>query len=298
MTQSPPAITLPDSARIDLGRMAALLGPQARRWDIDAVAVCDSTNARLLERAAAGAPTGSVLVADRQTAGRGRMGRAWLSTPGDSLTFSLLWRFPATTALSGLSLAVGVAVVRALQKVGASDTADISTMSTMSTMGTMGTMGAMGLIGLKWPNDVLKDGKKLGGILIELSGSGGASAAAVIGIGINLRLPNDLPAELREAAAAFDTASGQALDVHQLLAVLLGELLPVLERFAAHGFAPLREEWLACHAWAGQPVRVLAPHAPPIEGRCAGIDNDGALLLATASGLQRILSGDVSLRQA
>lgn len=249
---------------LSIAAVAAALGGAACRFDIDLLAECGSTNAELLARAASGAPSGAVLVAERQTAGRGRMGREWIAAPGDSLTFSLLWRFPDGIGLSGLSLAVGVAMARALQKVGAGDTV------------------------LKWPNDVLKDGRKLGGILIELQ----SNAAAVIGIGLNLRLPSAMPDEVRATAAALDIDA----DPNLLLAALLTELLAVLDAFAVAGFAALRDEWLARHAWTGRPVHVLVPHAAPLDGICAGIAADGALLLETAAGVQRILSGDVSLR--
>jgi len=260
------------TAPLSVPAIAAALGGAACRFDIDVLAECGSTNAELLVRAGHGAPSGTVLVAERQTAGRGRMGREWIAAPGDSLTFSLLWRFPAGTNLSGLSLAVGVAVVRALQKVmrsgiqsdGAGDTA------------------------LKWPNDILRDGGKLGGILIELQ----SATAAVIGIGLNLRLPDAMPDEVRATAAALDLP----VDPNALLATVLAELLAVLDAFAVAGFAALRDEWLARHAWTGRPVRVGSPHAAPLDGICAGVAEDGALLLETSGGTQRILSGDVSLR--
>lgn len=257
--------TVPDRpASLAVPAIAAALGGATCRFDIDVLAECGSTNAELLARGASGAPSGTVVAAEGQTAGRGRMGRNWIASPGDSLAFSLLWRFPDRTDLGGLSLAVGVAVARALENVGASGTV------------------------LKWPNDVLKDGRKLGGILIELQ----SATTAVIGIGLNLRLPPAMPDEVRATAAALDND----VDPNRLLAALLAELLTVLDAFAVTGFAAVRDEWLARHAWAGRPVRVLAPHAAPLEGICAGIDIDGALLLETAAGVQRILSGDVSLR--
>jgi BirA family biotin operon repressor/biotin-[acetyl-CoA-carboxylase] ligase len=254
------------TAPLSVPAVAAALGGAACRFDIDLLAECGSTNAELMARAQRGAPSGSVVVAERQTAGRGRMGREWIAAPGDSLTFSLLWRFPDGAALCGLSLAVGVAVARALEKVGVGGTA------------------------LKWPNDVLRDGRKLGGILIELQ----SATAAVIGIGLNLRLPDAMPDDVRATAAALDGD----IDAARLLAPLLTELLGVLDAFAITGFAALRDEWLARHAWGGRPVRVLMPHAAPLEGICAGIADDGTLLLETAGGVQRILSGDVSLRLA
>jgi len=246
-----------------LPQIVALLGTAAPRFDIDVLAESASTNTELLSRARDGAPSGTVVVAERQTAGRGRLGREWIAAAGDSLTFSLLWRFPPGTNPGGLSLAVGVGVARALRKVGAGDTA------------------------LKWPNDVLRGGRKLGGILIEMS-----NTAVVIGIGVNLRLPAAMPADLREQAAALDAGT----DANALLAALLSELLTVLDEFAAGGFAALREEWQARHAWTGKAVRVALHEAAVVEGICAGVADDGALLLETADGVQRILAGDVSLR--
>lgn len=258
-------------AFIDIARIAAALGADSRRFDIDLLAECDSTNSQLLARAEAGAPSGSVIVGERQTAGRGRRGRAWISAAGDSLTFSLYWRFAAGTLPVGLSLAVGLAVVRAVAKVGAGGTAPPT---------------------LKWPNDILIEGRKLGGILVELLP--GSPHAAVIGIGINLRLPAAMLDEIRATAAALPAG----IDPHELLAAMLGELRAVLETFANAGFAALREEWQARHAFQNMPVRLLSDFAAPREGICRGVDTDGALLFDDAGSIERILSGEISLRSA
>jgi BirA family biotin operon repressor/biotin-[acetyl-CoA-carboxylase] ligase len=256
----------------DLAALARALGADARRFDAEFRPVCASTNAVLLERAAAGAPTGTTLVAGTQTAGRGRQGRTWLSSPGDSLTFSLLWRFASGAAPIGLPLAVGVAVARALDKFGIRDTA------------------------LKWPNDVLKGGRKLAGILVELVP--GTPHAAVIGIGLNQRLPADIPDELRARSAALDAD----IEPHVLLAALLIELRIVLEQFADGGFAVFRDDWLARNAHADLPIRLLSDFAPPRGGICRGVAADGALLLETGDGntgrIERVLAGEVSLRGA
>ena len=251
---------MPDSPLVP-SSIAAALGPLAAHFDVEVLAECDSTNARLQARA--DAASGTVLVAERQTAGRGRMGRTWMSDAGASLTFSLLWRLPAGASPSGLSLAVGVAVAEALRGQGVDGVA------------------------LKWPNDILRHGKKLGGILIELAGS-----AAVVGIGLNLRLPAGLPPEVSRGATAID----RVIDRNVLLAALLASLHGVLEQFGPGGFAALRDRWQALNAYAGAPVRVIAEFAVPVEGICIGVDVDGALLLETAVCVQRILSGDVSLR--
>ena len=255
----------------NIAAIAAKLGPAARRFDIDVLPSCDSTNAVLLGRAEAGAASGTVVIAEEQTAGRGRRGRTWFASPGDSLTFSLLWRLAPGTAPAGLSLAVGVAVARALQRVSADGTA------------------------LKWPNDLLKAGRKLGGILVELVP--GAPHAAVIGIGINLRLPPAMPEDVRAASAAIATTSN-AVDENDLFAALLGELLTTLETFATHGFAAIRPEWMRRHAFQDVRVSLSTDFGLPRVGICRGVDTDGALLLEIDSRVERILSGEVSLRPA
>jgi BirA family biotin operon repressor/biotin-[acetyl-CoA-carboxylase] ligase len=261
------------SLLIDPLRLYDLLEDARGRFKVVAVSECASTNTVLMQRAADGAPSGTVLVADRQTAGRGSRGRTWIASPEASLTFSVLWAFPGQLArLSGLSLAVGVAVVRALTRCGA------------------------GGVMLKWPNDVLYDGAKLGGILVELGGEGEASYA-VIGLGINLRVPES--AAIGAAAlppAALDKIAAAPPDRHVLLSALLVELARVFDHFATGGFSGLREAWQAYHAWQERPVRVLRDDKVEKEGLCAGADADGALLLRTANGLERCLSGDVSLR--
>ncbi|MBI5107157.1 MAG: biotin--[acetyl-CoA-carboxylase] ligase [Rhodocyclales bacterium] len=261
-----------------IAAIASCLGPAARRFDIDVLDSCDSTNAVLLARAEAGAPSGSVVITREQTAGRGRRGRHWIASPGDSLAFSLLWRFAPGTAPAGLSLAVGLAVAHAMARVPG------------------GTQGAgTGNTALKWPNDILKDGRKLGGILIELVP--GAPHAAVIGIGLNLHLPGAMTAELRDASAAL-CEPGVTADENALYAILLGELLTVLEAFATAGFAPMRDEWMARNAYADAGVNLRTDFGAPRTGICRGVDVDGALLFEADGRIERILSGEVSLRPA
>lgn len=259
------------STPLELAALVRALGADAARFDADLLATCPSTNAELLVRAEAGAPSGTVVIAASQTAGRGRQGRTWISARGDSLTFSLLWRFTPGTSPAGLSLAVGLAVAEALQKVGAGRTAPIQ---------------------LKWPNDLLKDGMKLGGILIELVP--GAPHAAVIGIGLNLRQPEAMPTDIRNASTALDLP----IDPNVLLAAILVQLRAVLTAFAMGGFAPLRDAWAARHAFENTPIRLLSDFAAPRVGICRGVADDGALLLETERGIERILSGEVSLRPA
>ena len=281
MPASNEADVMTDSAHpllIDPFRLSTLLGPARGRFDVDSLAECASTSTVLLERAAGGAPSGSVIVADRQSAGRGSRGRHWLASPQASLTFSLLWRFDGgLERLAGLSLAVGLAVVRAFEACGATGVA------------------------LKWPNDVLHNDAKLVGILVELQGNAQCDASrtqAVIGIGINLTLPDGEVASDGVAlpVAALVSALAELPDRHVLLARLLIELAQVLDDFSAAGFAVLREQWQARHAWQDLPVRLLRDGCVVMTGVCRGADVDGALLVQTASGLERCLSGDLTLR--
>ncbi len=276
----------------DLTTLVQALGPHAPRFDAELLPECASTNALLLERAEAGAPSGTVLIAERQTAGRGRRGRPWLSAPGESLTFSLLWRFAPGTSLAGLPLAAGLALAEALLKLCAGQAAPHTTSPSSNAFpcGETQPQPSQARIRLKWPNDVLKDGKKLAGILVEVASA--TSVAAVIGIGLNLRLPTAMPAELRAQSAALEGD----IDPHFLLASILVELLKTLETFGAQGFAALRPRWTALHAFENAPIRLLSDFSPPREGICRGVDVDGTLLFESGGCIERILSGEVSLR--
>jgi BirA family biotin operon repressor/biotin-[acetyl-CoA-carboxylase] ligase len=255
----------------DLVALRSHLGDKACRFDAEALGECDSTNARLMARAEAGAPSGTLIVADRQTAGRGRRGRQWHSADGDSLAVSLLWRFPVGSgAPMALSLATGVAVAQALESLGGSS------------------------LGLKWPNDVLHAERKLAGILIELVP--GAVHAAVVGIGLNLRRPADLPEALRGSVAALDEVLVTVPSRETVLAALLGQLAETFTIYTRHGFAALRDEWQARHVHKGRSVRLLADDTEDVSGICLGVDLDGALLLDTGCGRQRFIGGEISLR--
>ena len=259
---------------IDPHALQALLGDARGRFDVDSIAECESTSTLLLERAEQGAPAGSVIVADRQTAGRGSRGRTWLATPASSLTFSVLWRFSGgIERLAGLSLAVGLAVVQALEACGASG------------------------VKLKWPNDILHENAKLGGILIELQSESDSSMAG-IGIGLNLSLPKNLVLDQSFALqpAALESILSPMPERHALFAQLLIQLAQIFDRFSSGGFAALRQEWQARHAWQDRPVRLLRDGKVENEGLCRGADTDGALLVQTAMGIERCLSGDLSLR--
>ena len=262
------------STLIDVSRLDSLLGEARDYFQVSALGECASTNTLLLEWAEQGAESGTVIVADRQTAGRGSRGRHWLASPEASLTFSVLWRFAgAIENLSGLSLAVGVAVVRALDACGAHT------------------------VGLKWPNDILHGEAKLGGILVELHTEPDC-AAAVIGIGLNLSLPENI--HIAEAfalpPAALDRVVSPCPERHVVLAKLLVALSQVLPRFANEGFSAFCREWQSRNIWQGRPVRLVRAGAVEKEGICRGADPDGALLVETHTGIERCLSGDLSVR--
>ena len=257
---------------LDARQIRARLGRDAKRYALEVVERTGSTNDDLLARAAQGVPSGLVRVAELQTRGRGRRGRQWHTGLGDALTFSLLWRFSqGGSFLSGLSLAVGVALLRTLRGLGAQDAA------------------------LKWPNDVLWRYRKLAGILIELSGEVMGPTAAVIGIGVNLRLADSVVDRIDQPVVDL-ARIGVDADRNLLLAELLIELGRVLDVFSAHGFAPFAREWNRAHAYQDRMVRLRMPDGAVQEGRVAGVAEDGALLLATRSGTRRFYGGELSLR--
>lgn len=255
----------------DIDVCTAALGSGANVFLLHALAECDSTNVQLMQLAEAGAKTGTVLVADSQTAGRGRRSRVWISSPQESLTFSLLWRFaPESSAPEALSLVVGLALQRALT--------------------TFGIKAAV-----KWPNDILCKGRKLAGVLIEAQP--GDIKSTVIGVGINLSLPRDMPEDIARTAIALDEVLDPVPRREHLLVALLNELGATLRRYEAEGFAGLREVWQRQHALHGCNVRISGG-AEDIEGICSGVTDHGELLVSTAHGVRRVISGDVSLRAA
>lgn len=258
---------------LDAAQVRHHLGALAPRFALELLTVVDSTNTRLLERAQRGADTATVIAAEWQSGGRGRLGRTWHSTIGGGLVFSLLWRFSrGASALSGLSLATGVAVARAVEALGANGT------------------------GLKWPNDVLWDGRKLAGILIELQGDVLGPTAAVIGVGVNVRLTSADHARIDQPATDLAAACGAAPDRNIALARLLTELHNMLEVFGADGFGPLRAEWHKRHVHQDQRVVLQLGNGANAAGRASGVGDDGALLLETPAGVKRYHSGEITLR--
>jgi len=266
---------------ISAQRIAALIASSsnenAKTVAVEVVAETGSTNADLLARVTAVdggrlvAPV--LLVAESQTAGRGRAGRPWQTTRTSALTFSLAWKFNRPLhALIGLPLAVGVVLAEAL--------------------------GIFGIdVELKWPNDVLRDGAKLAGILIETAqdkSTGAAATWTVIGIGVNLTMPPDLQQRIGRAVA--DVSELLTHERERLLAILLSALADALADFDARGFAPFVARWNRLHAYTGRTVRILDDGRVLHEGVAVGVDEQGCFLMDTASGRVAITAGDVSLR--
>lgn len=249
------------------------IGEQRAWFNLQILDEVTSTNTYLMQQK--GIAHATCVAAHIQTQGKGRRGRIWISQLGASLTFSLLWRFQCgAAALSGLSLAVGVALIRALNALGMNDAQ------------------------LKWPNDVLVNGNKLAGILIELQGDLEGPSAAVIGVGVNLNLPKNVLDSIDQPAIDLANVSAKSINQSELLGVILKHLADVLSGFETHGFIGLRDEWLRYHAYENKPVRMLLPNGTAINGTVKSVADDGILLVETALGLQRFSAGEISLRGA
>jgi BirA family biotin operon repressor/biotin-[acetyl-CoA-carboxylase] ligase len=251
---------LPTATRTSLGELEL-------HWEID------STSSEIQRRAAA-LPDLSVMLAETQSAGRGRRGRSWLSPPGLNIYLSCLKRFDAGFAsLSGLSLAVGVIVMR--------------------TLAVLGVEGA----GLKWPNDVLSNAGKLAGILVELSGEYQGPCAAIIGVGLNVRLTPALREQAGQPVNDLVTlAGGIAPDRNQVAAALIAALAEGLGQFEREGFAAFVDEYAAHDLLRGKALRVQGAQGS-LDGVGVGVDARGALLVQAADGMHSIDSADVSVRR-
>lgn len=229
----------------------------------------DSTNHYLMERVGS-LPAGQICLAERQTAGRGRRGREWVSPFGSNLYLSILWRFDkGAAALSGLSLALGVAVIRALEAVG--------------------VWGAQ----LKWPNDILWKGRKLAGILVEMVGESEGPCHVVLGVGINLNMPRHAEAGIDQPWA--DVAELAPVGRNQLAGALASAIVDSLAMFDRQGLKGFTEAWHTYHAHGGALVR-LHMGGRTVDGTALGIDETGALLLEVGGEVRRYASGEISLR--
>ena len=258
------------------------VAPKLPGFTVEVLPEIDSTNTELMRRARAGRAEPIVLVAESQTAGRGRQGRSWVNQPGDCLMYSLgLVLNPLDW--SGLSLVVGLSIAESLQALAPNSAAQI---------------------GVKWPNDLwLRDGRKLGGTLIETAnlpphtdaacfGSGmGIPRLVIIGTGINVRPPQASGDVLTTPAACLQEVSA-TLSAPQALLQLLPHLVDDILLFAERGFAPFQARFASRDVLRGQHVHL----SDGSHGEALGVLPDGALQLRTAQGVRSVISGDVSVR--
>ena len=234
----------------------------------------DSTNQYLMQHPSQMVCAPWVVFAERQSAGRGRRGRTWQSPFAGNLYCSLLWRFNQINAnFIGLSLVVGVAVCRLLAHLGLEQ------------------------LGLKWPNDVLCQGRKLSGILIEMRGETNGPYDAVIGVGLNVRMPEDAGRQIDQPWVSLEQVAPTLPARNDLAAQLVDHMLDILPEFERHGLQPFLMEWQHLDVYRDQPV-VLQLGDNRIQGIERGIDEQGALLVEHNGKLQRYYSGEMSLRTA
>lgn len=256
-----------DTLRAHLSRAAQVAIPH-----VDIFTELDSTNTYLKALAQDGAPSGTVCLAEMQRAGRGRLGRVWVSPFASNLYLSLLWRFAAGPAsLAGLSLVAGVALVRALKD-----------------------FVPEGL-GLKWPNDVQWQGRKVAGVLIEMAGESAGPSHAVIGIGVNVRMPDASAAEIGQPWTDLARCLGEPPSRNVLAAAVLESLIETLRVFESEGLPPFLDAWREHDVVAGKSVQLHLPNGM-ITGEAQGIDANGALVLRIGDELRRFASGEISLR--
>ena len=232
----------------------------------------DSTNTWLMQQAAQAAASGTVCLAEQQSAGKGRHGRHWISPFGRNIYLSLLWRFERAPAeLSGMSLAAGIGVLRSVQQLECFEA------------------------GLKWPNDILWRGKKLAGLLLEVAGEAAGPSHLVVGVGLNLHLG---AAGKAIDQPWVDLTSIPGVREHSrngLVASLLENLLAVIEQYEREGLAGFLEEWDRYDLLKG--TRVMVRNASQTyEGEHLGIDKTGSLRLRIAGEVKTFWAGEVSLR--
>ncbi len=236
------------------------------------LAETESTNNVAFKQAEEDAAEGTVVIADAQSRGKGRLGRSWTSPNGVNLYCSIVLRpsIPPVSA-SQLTFLSVVAVAR---------TIELST-----------KLKAL----IKWPNDILINGRKIAGLLNEMSAETEKVNFVVLGIGVNINMrPEQFPTDLRHPASSLFIESGVTLNRNQFIRTLLSELDALYEIYVHEGYGPIREEWLSRAQLCGRRARVCC-HDQVLTGDIKGIDNMGALLLDVDGREERILSGDVTL---
>lgn len=241
-------------------------------WPVRLLQQVDSTNAEALRHLVSGATPPFLVIAEQQTAGRGRRGRNWVSPFGENLYYSLVLRITGgMRQIEGLSLVVGLALLHAIREAGVAD------------------------VGLKWPNDLLVGGRKIAGILLELSGDPADVCHVIIGIGVNINMRAVPGGAIDQPWTSIRQVLGAQIDRNQFVAGLSDHLARYLELHRLHGFSALREQWEASHLWQGRAVS-LAAGVQSIEGRVLGVDDTGALRLEVDGGERVFSGGELSLR--
>ena len=233
----------------------------------------ESTNHYLKQKIQQGVDNGHVCISESQSEGRGTRGRTWISPFGRNIYLSLLWKFDCSPSeLGGLSLAVGVAVARAIEEAGAAD------------------------VKLKWPNDLVWKDQKLGGLLLEMTGEASGPCQVVIGVGVNVSMPESVGRSIDQPWIDMNTAlSNKPVSRNKLAGSILKHLCSVLSEFQDTGFTATREEWLRRDAIVGKAVKLLLTNRE-VFGVVKDIDDNGALLLESEDGIRQYASGEVSLR--
>ncbi|MCK5875984.1 MAG: biotin--[acetyl-CoA-carboxylase] ligase [Alcanivoracaceae bacterium] len=264
----PGGVSLLERSRLQQG-LASIMS-------VDVLQSTDSTNAEVMRRLAVNSPAPLAILAEHQSAGRGRRGRSWSSPYAGNIYLSVGWRFPVgAPRLEGLSLAVGVVVAEALS-----------------------ANGLAGRVALKWPNDIWVHGRKIGGILIELSGDLEDACSAVVGIGINGRLGSGAAQSIDQPWTDIYTELGDMPDRSALAIDLLKRLYDMMSGFPLDGFGSWMARWAALDALAGQSVQVVTASGA-VSGTATGVDSSGALRLCTDGGAEMLFhGGEASLRPA
>lgn len=255
-----------------LDELKRLAPPSSPGLMLEVLDETDSTSTHLLKGGMDG-HHGRICLAEAQHQGRGRRGRSWVSTPWHNILLSLAWRFEqGSTALAGLSLAAGVAALRALRDYGVTG------------------------VELKWPNDLLWRQRKLAGLLVDIRGEATGPCSAILGLGLNVHLDAQDASAIDQPWTDLQTVLNRPIDRNRLAALLIHRFREMFRRFEADGLAAFRDEWEQHHCYAQQRVCLLQGETE-IEGRVQGIDEHGALLIRDASGAVRHFhSGEISLR--
>jgi BirA family transcriptional regulator, biotin operon repressor / biotin---[acetyl-CoA-carboxylase] ligase len=249
--------------------MTALRASFRFRWRVERVESTGSTNADLVDAARAGAPDGLVLVTDHQTAGRGRLGRSWQAPPGASILVSVLLRPPLGAALHGATQALGLAARAACTDI-AGVTPDV-----------------------KWPNDLLVGDRKLAGVLAESVVEGGVVTALVIGMGLNVNWPAEVPGDLAGIMTSLNHVVGHEVDREDLLGSFLTHLDHRVTQWTERP-ADLFADYRAVLATLGRTIMVARPGEPPREGVATDVTADGVLLVDVEGEVIELVAGDVT----